>query len=90
MYRRKNLFTWEFFKFCAILQGYFSQEDHIETVILVVVITLAVLGVGAYFFLMAYFPEWVGITGDVAQKNLREHTEGSESSDPQVFEDLKR
>jgi len=27
----------------------------------------------AYVLLMIYFPEWVGITGKVALKNLKDH-----------------
>lgn len=61
-----------------------------EVVILVVVLSLSVLGIGAYFFLMFYYPEWVGITGKTALRNLDEHTEGSKAKDPQIFEDLKR
>ncbi|MGE3975279.1 MAG: hypothetical protein AB7F59_12210 [Bdellovibrionales bacterium] len=32
---------------------------------------------GAYFLLMIFYPEWVGITGRSAKKTLEEHQEGS-------------
>lgn len=47
---------------------------------------LVVVGVGAYFYLMIFHPEWVGITGKVAMKNLAEHQDvgnnPNENSDP--------
>lgn len=39
----------------------------------VLVGSLVVLGIGGYFFLMVFFPEWVGITGKDAMKTLEEH-----------------
>lgn len=52
---------------------------------LVVVLSLMALGVAAYFFLMIFYPEWVGITGPQAKRTLQEHEEGSTSQDPKDF-----
>ena len=42
---------------------------------IIVVLTLA------YFFLMFFYPEWVGISGEDTQRNLKAHQEeGSESN----------
>jgi hypothetical protein len=51
----------------------------------IVVVTLVVLGFGAYLFLMIFYPEWVGITGEDALKNMREHEEGSKVDDSDIF-----
>lgn len=48
----------------------------------IMVISLMGLAVGAYFFLMLFYPEWVGITGPEAKRTLEEHVEGSSSKDP--------
>ncbi|HRO68566.1 MAG TPA: hypothetical protein PL182_13425 [Pseudobdellovibrionaceae bacterium] len=49
------------------------------------VIGLMVLAVGAYFFLMIYYPEWVGITGSEAKKALDQHAEGSPAEESKDF-----
>lgn len=46
-------------------------------IIIFVAPAIFILGIGAYAFLAIFYPEWVGITGQVAQKNLDEHKEGS-------------
>lgn len=51
----------------------------------IVVITLVGLGFGAYIFLMIFYPEWVGITGEEALKNMHEHQEGSHVDDSDPF-----
>jgi len=51
----------------------------------IVVVTLVVLGFGTYLFLMIFYPEWVGITGKEALKNMREHEEGSQVDDSDIF-----
>lgn len=52
----------------------------------VIVIILVGLGFGSYLFLMLFYPEWVGITGDSARKTMAEHQEGSEVDDSDFFE----
>lgn len=37
-----------------------------------VVLSLA-LGLVGYLFLMIFYPEWVGITGKVARRNMKSH-----------------
>lgn len=54
-------------------------------IITIIVIALVIICVAAYFFLMVFFPEWVGITGPAARKALREHEEGSPASDHDIF-----
>lgn len=34
-----------------------------------------------YFFLMFFFPEWVGISGEDTQKNLKAHQEDTRDPD---------
>ncbi len=53
---------------------------------------LVAFGFASYIFLMIFFPEWVGITGKEALKNLAEHQEGSkvDDSDPFSSESKKR
>lgn len=46
---------------------------------IVVISLIAVLTVG-YFVLMVFFPEWVGMSGKVAQKIREEHQENTESN----------
>ncbi|MBX3040368.1 MAG: hypothetical protein KF789_06625 [Bdellovibrionaceae bacterium] len=48
----------------------------------IIVISLMALAVIAYFLLMIFYPEWVGITGPEAKRTLDEHIEGSDSKDP--------
>lgn len=48
-------------------------------IIIGLVVTLVFLGIGAYIFLMLYFPEWVGITGKKAHETLNQHQQGSEA-----------
>ncbi len=63
-----------------------AKGEYINPVIItIVVIALVVVSVVAYFFLMIFFPEWVGITGPEAKKALKEHQDGSESSDLDFF-----
>ncbi len=50
---------------------------------LVIVLVLVFLGISAYFFLMIFYPEWVGITGPVARKNLDEHRENAVPDAPE-------
>jgi hypothetical protein len=42
---------------------------------------------GAYFYLLFFHPEWIGITGKSAHKTLNEHREGSRADDKDVFND---
>ncbi|MBY0315230.1 MAG: hypothetical protein K2Q26_06910 [Bdellovibrionales bacterium] len=42
----------------------------------------------SYVGLMIFYPEWVGITGDNAQKALKEHQSGSSSEDIQLFKEM--
>ena len=39
----------------------------------------------AYFFLLIFYPEWIGITGKSAHKTLDEHKEGSHADDSDVL-----
>ncbi len=57
---------------------------------IVVVLVLVFLGIGSYFFLMIFYPEWVGITGPVAKKNLDEHREGTEANDSITIDDSQK
>lgn len=49
---------------------------------LVVIIMFVVLGIGGYVFLMIFYPEWVGITGSVAESHHREHQGDSTPEKP--------
>lgn len=51
----------------------------------IVVLVLVVLGFGSYIFLMIFYPEWVGITGKDALKNINDHQEGSNVDDSDIF-----
>ncbi|HMN68362.1 MAG TPA: hypothetical protein PKC28_07470 [Bdellovibrionales bacterium] len=51
----------------------------------VLVLFLVFAGFGGYLFLMVYYPEWVGITGNAAKKTLSEHEEGSKVDDSDPF-----
>lgn len=51
----------------------------------IVVLFLVVLGFGSYIFLMIFYPEWVGITGKDALKNINDHQEGSNVDDSDIF-----
>ena len=42
-----------------------------ETVLIIIFILFG-LGIVAYFFLMMFYPEWVGITGSDTKKELEE------------------
>jgi hypothetical protein len=39
---------------------------------------------------MIFYPEWVGITGEEALKNMREHEEGSKVDDSDIFSSEKK
>lgn len=56
----------------------------------IVVLVLVVLGFGSYIFLMIFYPEWVGITGKDALNNMREHEEGSNVDDSDIFSSEKK
>jgi hypothetical protein len=56
---------------------------------IVIVLLLVGLGFGGYLFLMLFYPEWVGITGDAARKTMAEHEEGSKADDSDFFEKPK-
>ena len=43
--------------------------------ILIVIFVLFGLGIVAYFFLMMFYPEWVGITGSETKKELERETQ---------------
>jgi len=43
----------------------------VETVLIIIFILFG-LGIVAYFFLMMFYPEWVGITGSDTKKELEE------------------
>jgi len=60
-----------------------------STILLVLAFVVA-LGFFFYIFLMIFYPEWVGITGKNAQKNLEDHKEGAQVSDPKLFSDMKK
>lgn len=47
--------------------------------VLVIIGVLVVLGLVSYFFLMIYFPEWVGITGPQTKKELEEEAQALEA-----------
>lgn len=57
---------------------------------LFLLIFLVAAGFFFYVFLMIFYPEWVGITGKNAQKNLEDHKEGTEASEHEFFSDLKK
>lgn len=42
---------------------------------------VSLFGLFAYVLFMVFLPEWVGITGKTAEKNLRSHEGGSEDKD---------
>jgi hypothetical protein len=54
---------------------------------IVIVVLLVGLGFGGYLFLMIFYPEWVGITGESARKTMSEHQEGSVADDSDFFAD---
>jgi hypothetical protein len=41
--------------------------------------------IAAYFFLMFFYPEWVGMTGKVAKKNEESHKKGSGAKESDFF-----
>lgn len=54
---------------------------------------LIIVGVGvvAYAAIAFFFPEWVGITGKTAKKNLQSHTSGKvESTKDEVISKLDK
>lgn len=57
---------------------------------IVVVLVLVFLGIGAYFFLMIFYPEWVGITGPVAKKTLDEHRDDGQVNDSTTIDDSQK
>lgn len=61
-----------------------------EFAAVVIVIFLVMAGFGTYLFLMIYYPEWVGITGDSARKTMDEHKEGSQVDDKDPFSTLEK
>lgn len=53
---------------------------------LAILILFVSLGsIGAYIFLMIYYPEWVGITGKVAVDAEKSHQEGSKPEKDKDF-----
>jgi hypothetical protein len=60
-----------------------------EFLAVVIVIFLVMAGFGGYLFLMIYYPEWVGITGDSARKTMDEHREGTSVDDSDPFSSKK-
>ena len=56
-----------------------------DTAGIILVLVLLGLGFGGYIFLMLFFPEWVGITGQSAKKTIAEHQEGSQADDRDPF-----
>lgn len=55
---------------------------------LLLLIFLVAAGFFFYVFLMIFYPEWVGITGKNAQKNLDDHKEGAKADDNKFFSDM--
>ena len=43
--------------------------------ILIIIFVLFGLGIAAYFFLMLFYPEWVGITGSDTKRELELETQ---------------
>lgn len=41
----------------------------------IIVFMLVMVGCAAYIFLMIFFPEWVGISGEATKRTLEEHRE---------------
>lgn len=59
------------------------------SITVVIVLVLVFLGFGGYIFLMIFYPEWVGITGKEAHRTLKEHEEGSQVDDRDIFSSKK-
>lgn len=51
------------------------------SLVVILVGSLIVLGILAYFLFMIFLPEWVGITGPAAKEINAAHVEGSQSED---------
>jgi hypothetical protein len=51
----------------------------------IMVASLVVVTTSAYFFLLIFYPEWIGITGKSAHKTLDEHKEGSRADDSDML-----
>jgi hypothetical protein len=60
------------------------------TTTILVLIAVIALFFFAYIFLMIFYPEWVGITGKSAMKNLDDHKQDSQPEDPAFFSDLRK
>lgn len=56
----------------------------------VLMLLLVFSGVFGYFFLMIFYPEWVGITGKSAHQTMAEHQEGSRVDDSDPFSSLEK
>jgi hypothetical protein len=52
----------------------------VETVLIIIFILFG-LGLVAYFFLMMFYPEWVGITGSDTKKELEEESKRLDEKD---------
>lgn len=48
------------------------------------------LGIFVYVLFMVFLPEWVGITGKVAQEAERNHQEGSQASEGELLDKMQR
>lgn len=56
----------------------------------VLMLLLVFAGTCGYFFLMFFYPEWVGITGKSAHQTLSEHVEGTQVDDSDPFSSLEQ
>ena len=57
---------------------------------LIVIFILFGLGLATYFFLMLFYPEWVGITGSETKKELEKEALELEKKKALELENLKK
>lgn len=55
----------------------------------IIIAFIFVLTMG-YFFLMIFFPEWVGMSGDVTKKTMESHKDDTEENGDQQNTDLQQ
>jgi hypothetical protein len=59
-----------------------------EVLITVIVVAVVVLGIAAYFIINVFYPEWLGMTGKDAQKNIESHKENPDEKNSERPKDF--
>lgn len=53
-----------------------------EALITIIVVSVVILGIVAYFLINVFYPEWLGMTGKGARKNIESHKENPDEKNP--------